>query len=243
MKRFKEFIKEKIKPIVITAVPVHGRHAVKKHSEVECAEDLKEEKQKSWIQTNDNAHIGKLHQVHKYLHNLHSDLDKHKHFDYIRHYSDDSQIINSTLIGRHLRGDSKPIPDSAKTLDKVIKSQKPLEKELHVYHGTNTWNPGEEASKHPERLVHMPAFTSTTISKRRVKHYTSEEHNPVGEAGSHVLHIRLKPGQHGAYIGDHGSWENEHEFLLPHSQTLRVHSEPIESAGMHIWRAEIVHDH
>lgn len=243
MKRFKEFIKEKVKPIIITALPVHGKHAVKKYNDVKEPEDLKEEKQKSWLLTNDNAHIGKLNQVHKYLHDLHSDLDKHKHFDHIKAYTDDSQIINSSLIGRHLRGERKPISDSAKTLDKVIRSQKPLEKELHVYHGTNAWNPGEEASKHPDRLIHMPAFTSTTVDKEQVIHFTSDEHNQVGEAGRHVLHIRLKPGQHGAYIGDHGSWENEHEYLLPHSQTLRVHPEPIKSAGMHIWRAEVVHDH
>ena len=119
------------------------------------------------------------------------------------------------------------------TLDKVIAS-KPLEHDVHVYHGTG-FHPGQEASKHPERLIRLPAYTSTSLKKSIARDFADYK------GDRHIIHIHLKKGQHASYIADHSSIPEEWEMLLPRNTVLKIHKEPtiLSDTNDHIWHAEV----
>jgi hypothetical protein len=64
-----------------------------------------------------------------------------------------------------------------------------------------------------------------------------------------VLHIHLKKGQRGLYVGEHSAVGNEHEYLLPRHTTLKVHPTPTilppgshfsNMEPIHVWHAHVV---
>lgn len=289
MKRFRDF---KIDPILITAQPVHGAHAVPKskkapividaipvhgkHSRAKIRESRESSKAISsddWIDSHENNHLGEDHyKVRDKIQLSDEDWDKHPHNEAVKRYTDNSRHINERLIA-NAKGEThwtqvphfphfKSHPSDVKhpsdagykvaskmasnklnmrtkadpfRLDKAI-AHKPLEHDLHVYHGTSTWNPGALASKHPDRLVKSPAFISSSIDKDRAYRFTTRDEN------SHVLHIHLKKGQKALPILQHSNHPREHEVLLPRDTVLKIHPKPIKlSCGTHVWHAE-VHD-
>jgi len=264
MKSFKSFIKKanlitavpthgkhaQEKPPIITAEPVHGKHAIKEDNDAYY----------DWNYHNDNSHLGKDTQdVHNKI-NLSTNQFKKKHgstsVEHLHNYSAFSQDTNRHLIHKAVGGKSPfennlgldPVKresnakDMVHGVDHALKNSK-LDHDLHVYHGTNTWHPGEESAKHSEGIVHLPTYLSTSISKSVGVDYT-HPHTKLENKGHHILHIHLKKGQHGAYLGNNSCFDGEHEFLMPRDTKLKIHPEPTklkyDGNDLHVWHAHVV---
>jgi hypothetical protein len=197
-----------------------------------------------WTSVNDNAHLGERSaQVHEAL----ASADKHIAADthHIRHYSDDSNDLNTTLFKDHRYGrqSERHIGDhDTKGLDAAVNRNK-LKHDLNVYSGVG-FHPGHMAARHPEGHVHMAAYTSTSIDKHTALEFASEHEDENDE--HHVIHFHLKKGQKGKYAAPHAipSVEHEREFILPRQTTVKLHPEPTvhRSGGSiyNIWHAHVV---
>ena len=252
MRKFKDFIrKKKIEPILITAIPVHGKHAKTKKPMKKSLKESHDISTHTWYQHGDNDHLGNsIHEVDAKLH--HNDqkwLDHgptfHKH---MQHYTEDSSSLNTPLI--HHARDGKALyadkHDAINHLQNHLHSHS-LDHDLHVYHGTYSWHPGNEASKHPERKVKLPTFVSSSINKETAHGFASRDDYGEGDdipaSKRHVLHIHLKKGDPGMYIGRRSSVaKNEHEYVIPHSTVFKIHPKPTKlTDGTHVWHAHVDH--
>lgn len=259
---------------VILVDPVHGKHSRpvsgnKGHKVNEAYQDQyakSPEGHEHYIDfgnKNYNDHMGEhVEHVHKAL-----DLPQHKfeenpHSSALKRYSVSSFHINNSLIrkagGRSNEWEHSPY-DSPK--EKELKDRKKarfesdvhdldnsfkhpsarLNHDLHVFHGTTKFNPGEEAAKNGGR-IHLPAYTSTSINARNALDFAD-----AGQShSSHVIHIHMKKGQHGHYLGSNSEVPEEQELLLPRNTTLRIHPKPTilhsgagSSKKTHVWHAHI----
>ena len=259
MKRFKEFIKKKVvEPILITAQPVHGSHARSRKQEEKLEEAInwlgkkynqpESVNRSKWIKHNENSHIAqdpityrhreliadKLKEAHP---NLTSD---HPSYGAVKDYTRTSHKINQYHLdnaeGIDTSNDSR-LPEYKKQtehLDAILKEHK-LPYNIHLYHGAG-FNPGKEAAKHPEGLIRMPSYLSTSHNKVVAKSFAG---GSIVDNAEHILHIHAKKGQHGLYIGNRVIGD-EHETLLPRNQVLKVHPKPtILSDGTRIWHSTI----
>jgi hypothetical protein len=202
---------------------------------------LTEKVNEKWESENDNSHLGKnVDEVHRHLVSKDKTTDADK--GHIRNYTEDSKSLNTTLYQnaakgikteRHVNG------HDTKGIDAALSRNK-LGHDLHVYTGTG-FDPNKLASKHPERHIHLDAYTSTSIHKGIAKEFADS-----GDEHMHVIHLHLKKGQKGKYIAHHSPGnEEEHEFLLPRNTTIKLHPEPTihhDSYGSkyHVWHAHVV---
>ena len=132
--------------------------------------------------------------------------------------------------------------DTIKGIDSALKRSK-LKDDVHVYHGTNgVFNPGTEAAKHPEGHIKLPAYTSTSISRGiGVSFAQPDSSRDIEERSSHVIHIHMKKGQHGMYVGSNSKFPREREMILPRNTVLKVHPVPTElENNIKVWHAHIV---
>lgn len=195
-----------------------------------------------WTNENPNPHLGDDHDdVHKKLSMSDHEWKHHPHKDSLYHYSLGSNDINNYHIARET-GQKEKSPHQidhewddeweksrkrtkkmalikhSHNIDKAMRKSS-LKHDVHVYHGLKGWNPSEEAAKHPERKIKLPAYTSTSIHRSTADNFAGEDANRE----KHVLHIHLKKGQKGIYLGHHSHYDNEREMLLPRGTTLKIH--------------------
>lgn len=227
-------------PVVVTATPVHGSHAhrdpiISEHIDDSTPEHLQLEKEA------DSAHIRR------------SD----KQAKAVEKYTYDSGGINRPLIHNATLGHSgytKNTHDHITALDSVTDH---VYGHAHsLYHGAG-FNPDSFASKHPDRHIKLPGFTSTSVDKDQAHKFaraygTTDEHEVHN---SHVLHIHTNSTDKGVPLMHHSSSSNEKEVLLPRNTVLKVHHKPeidIQHRGtgkyskthhVHYWHAEIVSQH
>lgn len=209
-----------------------------------------------WEGCHDNHHLGKDH------HEVECHLEKHypmsnigDHDSAIEMYTTTSRHVNRTLLKHYEAGYDDPPKineHNIQNLDKAIGHHK-LEHELHVYSGVG-FHPGEKCQMCPKGTIHLPAYTSTSICKKTATTFSHAiegttdkyKHEPV----NHVLHIHLKKGQRGLYVGKNSAYDqNEHEYILPRHTTLKVHPKPsVVPEGGHngndyktyIWHAHVI---
>jgi len=275
VKTFKDFVKPVLikadpshgahatKPIVITALPSHGSHAIKRELKESYERIVSSaDKYDSWLDKNDNKHIGKdLDEVSSNLH-VH-DLPSRRGFKHLKKYTDFSGTLNGHLISKHVgkshHSDGEKLDHQAKQLDDFIKKHgSSPEKGMKLYHGTQEWNPGEEASKHPKRLIHLPGYTSTSVDKHLANRFAGGLRLNDPSSGSHILEIHTGPEHKGVHLGNHSYFPGERETILPRGLTLKIHPKPrilehtfhvknhdtgeVESRArkVHVWKAKIV---
>ena len=260
LKKFKDFVGKNKKsvdnfvpPILITADPVHGKHAKQTVEEALSWAGSKPgpatTRVKDWAYKNHNDHVGHNNDEVANIMSSHYAHD-HKDIHHVKAYTTVSFVTNHYLNSvAHGHPSLTPgTEEHAKHtsriagIDRVLKS-KTLDHDLHVFHGTNQWNPGKEAAKHPEGHVKVPSYMSTASSPTWAHTFARGYDN--GEDGKnvqHVLHIHAKRGQHGMYIGTNRKQGNESEFLMPRNQTLKVHPKPeVLHDGTHVWKAHVIH--
>lgn len=249
----------KDKPPTYKGTPVvvdtHGGHSENKRKSEKLDEKSElssvEGQSEDWFSQNDNIPIGRSHTI------LHSNLSVMYHHDdfspqhknAVDAYTEGSTKLNKALLDHYVSKSSVPErvgAHSIEHLDGVVNHHK-LSHDLHVYSGVG-FHPGEKASKDPESKIHLPAYTSTSVHKKTAVVFSSPLSHVDGVA-NHVLHIHLKKGQKGLYVGDHSAVGNEYEYLLPRHTTLKVHPKPTilppgshfsNKEPVHVWHAHVV---
>jgi hypothetical protein len=102
----------------------------------------------------------------------------------------------------------------------------------HIYHQ------GTPLSREDREFYrkHASSYDSTSA-------YNSEK-EVNGEAYSHILHIHIPKGSHGAYIPKHSSYSHEKEFLMHNDAVLKLnHTPQINHKRKRVhWHAHLVHD-
>lgn len=276
----KHTVKKSLKPTTITATPIHGKHSVVKkpnnkpikedssmfagthHASFEDANPAFHK----WAAKNENTHI------HKDVEGVHNELHKRQRFADIPHksavgdYTSDSSTFNHHLINRavDLKA-TKNDPDHdtherivngfTDKMDKNLTTHK-THTDLHVYHGAS-FNPGKEAAKSSDSLIHLPAYTSTTIHKAASGFFASPTNRRQDDHANdvvdrHVIHFHVPEGHHGLYVGAHSEAGNEHEFTLPRDTIAKIHPKPDiitdthpktgNKTNWHIWHARVADD-
>lgn len=218
-----------------------------------------------------NAHIGSnVDEQHVYLHNK-AEKNEHRHVNYehVYNYTMGSKGINTELFNSHVENRNpnmeKYQQERIKGIDSVLNDSK-LDHDLHVFSGVGFHPDTIQKTDDNKRLLHLPSYTSTSISPRVAstfaKHFRSDTKEKVPDVTtdfyesthpveSHVLKIKVPAGHRGVYIGEKSDYPSEHEFLLPRKVTLHIHDDPeTYDNDMHdlfkrklvkVWRAEIIH--
>ena len=183
---------------------------------------------------------------------------------HIKHYVNDSSVINNHNYKKHTNDYYKNsvkkhpseydyIDAQTKPLDSAI-GKSHLEKPTTLYSGVK-FHPDKEASKHPDRLIHLPAFTSTSKDRHVASSFSDSFPDPErkGHSERHVLEIRAHPHHKALDLSNHepdeGGNKSEEEVILPRHTTLKIAHKPETHVGMslgktikiHHWKAEIVH--
>lgn len=284
MKSFKQFIKEKVKPVIVSALPVHGSHAHEKKKSLKESHlyDMdQEEHQKKHLPIHhteyENRHSMSDDEYNKLNHgyrprkseveNRHGADEHGFHKDRpvtheLKEYTDGSAPINRALV-HHASGDKASIlhphskyakltlknnedayvhpkarhakvQDEMKTkikrLDHAFKKSK-LKHDATVMSGVG-FNPDHYASQHPNRHIHLPAYTSTSskafvatkFARGSAQEHSENDTHIVRHA--HVLRIHLPKGHSAVPILKRSSLSNEHETILPRNTHLKISEKP-----------------
>ena len=255
-------------PKLIDKRPVHGAHSKppqKIKEEHENHYDLDSdgnEHVKDFTRRNYNDHIGSdEYEVHHAINHSYEDFHKNPHAPSLHKYTRASWETNKELLNKATGQPSLPsfTPnkydsesdknyklEKAQIHDEHVKSldasfhhpNAVLKNDLHVFHGTNKFNPGEEAKKGSGRIT-LPTYTSTSINARTAHDFAGTSDD------SHIIHIHLKKGQRAHYLGSHSFYDNEKEVLLPRNTTLQIHPTPTvthngDGTKTHIWHSHLV---
>jgi hypothetical protein len=266
MKTFKQFIKDKEEeiPAFLISQGEHSKEKLKKkeipsmmisqgeHSRKKIKEEnLAAADKLHDLESETNKHIANdVEEVHEKLNDAH-DFNKLKpeHRGAIRDYTVSSIVVNSRLFHAHR---NKETPDSSirksvRNTDAALKQFK-LPTRLNTYSGVK-FDPGKESENSPDRKIHLPAYTSTSISPKVAKGFSKMMTHPTDPTKriSHVLRFNLPEGHHGIYAGQNSSHPNEKEFIIPRDTTVRIGDKPEvyqhptnTKEEIHIWDAHPV---
>ena len=191
----------------------------------------------------------------------------------IKEYTKNSRDLNNHLYKSHSPDatsydfkDSKKIPyknskefntesmlheHMIKHLDSAADKSK-TKKAFHTYSGIK-FDPDKEASKHPDRHIHLPAYTSTTLDPNIAKRFAYTRGGDESNNVHHVLKIKVKKGTKAIPVLDHTSYPTpEDEVLLARNTTLKIANKPHKKEkyrkfgfstelNIHHWHAEIMH--
>jgi hypothetical protein len=254
-------------PMLIPVDPVHGAHSKPRdkmdedhvgafYSAMDKRPEPSNEHRQAidWANHNDNAHLGgHLDAVHNAISIPQDHFTSTPNAEHLKQYTEMSATTNHDLLQKAKHEPLKYhethtlLNNKVKAIDKALGSRK-LKHDLHVYHGTSQFNPGELAAQHPEGHIKTAAYMSTSIDKRKAAQFSgtrvTHDYPNKGEfkpAGPHVIHLHLKPKQKGIYMGDHSAFPEEHEFILPRNTTMKIHPEPeVLHNGTHVWHAHVV---
>ena len=135
-------------------------------------------------------------------------------------YTLSSTAINNALIAKDktflAKSDYSKAPERYNAIKTAFASIAPLKHEHHIYSGTGSWNPTGRKADIVGTLIHTPAFVSTSHSLDVANKFA---------AGGTVIHFHLPAGYNRAMnMRHHSSHVEEHEVLLDHGQTWRVHA-------------------
>lgn len=204
--------------------------------------------------------------VHHYFHhNLAPKEPTPYHTGNMNMYTEDSYATNDALW-KNSMNDTGISPFHANIihhLTNMINHHTDAPKEdVHVLSGIKS-DPNEWIKKGDEgNIIHVPSFTSTTISPRTARSFSrtfTDQHTTDGVHTTinnrHVLKIHVKKGQKvGSYIREHSNFKAEAEFLVKPNVVLKLNKTPttyenINHGGdhvihdrIHVWDAHIMDD-
>lgn len=253
-------------PKLIDKEPVHGKHSKPVGKLKEDRENLynldKDGNQhiKDFIRKNPNKHLGDdSFEAHLTLDPTREHFEKNPHHASLKKYSKQSWDTNKELINKASGKPSlfEPKIHDSKT-DIEYKNENAqihkehvnsldasfhhpnavLQHDVHVFHGTNKFNPGEEAKKGSGRIT-IPTYLSTSIDPRTAHDFAGTTED------SHIIHLHLKKGQRAHYLGSHSNFDSEKEVMLPRNSTLQIHPTPTvthngDGTKTHIWHGHVV---
>lgn len=184
--------------------PIHFKHTKKK---------LKEESESllSWINRNDNRHLGNTSStVLKKLTAGH-DLSSEERNE-IHGYTKSSRLLNRGLIeGRKLNSQQQK---SVQHIDAAI-DRNPIKHELHTYSGLS-FDPTQHMDD--KGKLRSPAYISTSHDKDIAHGFISSTSKTY-----HIAHIHLKPGDPATHIAPYSDSPMEDETIIKRGTTLQHH--------------------
>ena len=172
-------------------------------------------------------------------------------------YSSESTPLNKSLVYAAKEGIDHPSKLNINSqycrfthdldgLDAAINKHK-LTHPLVTYTGV-TRNPSHNIGA--DGLIHLPAYTSTSIDPKTAHHYAVESGRAREKdlPDAHIIKIRHNPGDTGAFTDNNPEltpYIDESEFTLPRGVVIRLSKSPkIYREGgknIHVWEAERVH--
>lgn len=168
-----------------------------------------------------------------------------RHLNAIEHYTNDGSVFNHDLIkskGRLNFRKMHPEDQSMyRHLDEATTSAPPLKKDMHVYSGVKGLDLAQ-AFKKGKGVVHMPAYTSTSINPgiaiTHSSNYDDDKSKP-----QHIMHFQLPKGyDKGRYIEEHSNCPSEREYLMARGQKWKLTNHEVLPANekknigeRHIW--------
>jgi hypothetical protein len=169
----------------------------------------------------------------------------------------------SREINEHLRDNwlhETPIPDNIKyhieKIDSIFHDVKEINKPLKLYTGLSEspvttagfeWN-----STRSKKLIHLPAFTSSSTSPTKSVefatvdnhsiHHESDHHGVITPGSRHLIQMEFDHRIHGAAsVLDHARNSHEKEVLLGRGHEFILHPRPTLVHGynhpVYVWRA------
>lgn len=258
MKTFKRYLKENTEPVQGQLDSMGRPCVVISHTRRKSVTESegKSSHLMDWVDKNDNAHIS--HHQHQIGEKLHKDQGESEpehgnpRHEAIKTYTHDSRSLNKGLLEHHLRNEEPPehFEDHTVAHMDAATNHHSLKTPLHVYSGTS-FDVGAVAAKHPDRHIHLPAFTSTSTTKMTASsfsHLLPDEHGQ--NYTHHIIHFHLPVGHKGVYVGEthneneFSSIPGEREFILPRKQTMKIGENPdvhhYNGTQFHIWHAHPV---
>ena len=264
MKTFKQYVedeKDKIPSLLIS----QGEHSKEKkekeipsmmisqgeHSREKIKEEILPASRLSQLEHETNKHIASdMGEVHAKLHDE-QDFNKLKpeHRGAIRDYTISSLGVNSELFqaNKNKEKPDRSLTTRIRNTDSALKQFK-LSKPLNTYSGVK-FDPGREAGDSPDRKIHLPAYTSSSISPKVAHGFSKMSSHPTDPTKriSHVLRFNLPEGHHGIYAGQHSEHPHEKEFIIPRDTTVKIGDKPEvyqhptnKNEEIHIWDAHPV---
>lgn len=208
-----------------------------------------------WLDEPDNEDEYKLpSKLHTHQGTGAMDYDN-PHHEAVNSYTRDSTGTNNRLFREHAT--NTPSKSSFVNLMDHVTTTHKIPEDMHVYSGVK-FNPDELASKHVDRHIHLPAFSSTSIRKDVAQGFANDTTHHEDEHGfshHHIIHFHLKKGQHGMFVGSNpnvgrdeqlSEHPEEHEFILPRNIKIHIHPKHDtydsndESRTYHVHHAHIV---
>lgn len=196
-----------------------------------------------------------------------ADLDSHYKLDKddkkaVTSYTLQSAHLNESLLHKHLNptdhfhaADHERMHGAqVKKMDTFLSKHKTKE-DMHVYTGSG-FSPERYKDKNHQKdqpiKVHLPSYTSSSIHQHVAedfaKHDAHEDNKGAYKDHHHMLKIHVPKDSHGAYLGKHSQFPEEHEFVLPRDSKIHVHPEPTVhhplgkgKKPIAIWHAKLVH--
>jgi len=245
---------DKSLPVLDTVV--HGRHAQNNIKEEITGWQYLRNKSgfsendwsKDYYDTND---VTSLHERLK--EHYHETLETHKYIDYLKKYTQTSNILNTALINHH-KGKDKYFEDvhgpRRDGLNSILKSKEAPE-DINTFSGL-----GLDPRKlmDDRRRFVSPAFLSSSInpsvaiSFAKTFDHPSEHGDPEeAQRTQHILHIPVRKGsRQGAYIDSHSNFgtldgiptSGEKEFLHHAGQTFEVREDPLTFIRPAYWDSD-----
>ena len=136
----------------------------------------------------------------------------------LRYYTslDASTPFNKRLIRNHQKGSdpTEGMNDDEKHAHQTISelAKHGVGRELSVYSGVS-FNPKLVAEKSSDGTMYSPAHISATHNARVAFGFARQHQSAAGT--SHIMHIRLKPGDPAVHAGKHSTFPMEHETVIP----------------------------
>ena len=140
----------------------------------------------------------------------------------ISNFTRGSKLLNETLIANK---NPHPVSMHHRAVANLFKRAVPLSQDLHVYSGTNHWDP---TSIMQSNTIHTLPYISTSIDPYIASSFLGSAASSVHTSNrldDHIIHFHLPAGYNkGLYIAPHSKLPYEKEFLLDHNQ----HWEPFD---------------
>lgn len=174
-----------------------------------------------------------------------------EHMAAVSDYTKDSTMLNGYLYNHHkMLIAAEKYKDHANNLTELLNKHK-TKKSVDVYTGI-PYSPARHFDKVdgkvPEsKIVHLPAFTSTSTSRRtaatfaREGSHENDANHGVATECKHILKIHVPAGSSAASVKDISSMEHENEVLLNRGHNIEIHHKPEHIGGnVYQWNAKIV---
>lgn len=188
---------------------------------------------------------------HNYFLNHLSSYPEHHEDKALTRYTKFSSTINKSLWMEKTH--DQPLAADHEQIKKDVSGfleRHPAPKEdIHVYTGVSrSSNPKEWVDK-SDGIVHIPSFTSTSISPQVARDFARARD---GESGKevHILKIKVRKGQKvGGYVQPHSYHGDEGEFLIKPNHLLKIDKTPNTYTStdgrpaIHVWHAHILEPH